>query len=307
MRIVLHAPRDNAGEWHAAVASALPDAHVERLPEASGSADYALVWKPPAVLFERVRVAKAIFNLGAGADALLDVPTLPNDVPVIRLEDAGMAVQMAEYVTYAALRAYREMDAYAAQQRERRWQPRQRLSKADFAVGLLGFGVLGRAVAQALAPFGFPLRTWTLRSRALPGVDCYAGRSELAAFLARTRVLVCLLPLTPDTDELLDRVALEALPQGAHVINIARGRIVVDDDLVAMLDSGHIASATLDVFHAEPLPAEHPYWRHPKVTLTPHVSAATLVDDAIAQVAAKIRALERGEAVTGVIDPTLGY
>jgi glyoxylate/hydroxypyruvate reductase A len=250
---------------------------------------------------------KAIFNLGAGVEVLLAIPALPGGVPVIRLEDAGMAAQMAEYVTLAVLRAYRELDAYAVQQREGRWQSRPRIARSAFGVGILGFGVLGRAVADALAPFGLPLRAWSLSRKHSPGVESFAGRAELGPFLAASRALVCLLPSTHETRGLLDRTAFGTLPRGAHLVNVARGDIVVDEDLIAALDSGHLAGATLDVFRAEPLPSGHPFWHHPRITLTPHASAVTLVEDAALQVAGKIRRLERGESVTGIVDRARGY
>ena len=307
MKILLQPPRDEAGEWRAALSTALPDAAIAVWPDAPDQPDYALVWKPPAELFLRVRPAKAIFNLGAGVDVLLALPTLPEGVPVIRLEDAGMAVQMAEYVALAVLRVYREADAYAAQQREGRWQPRRRIAKSGFGVGILGFGVLGRAVASALTPFGFPLRAWSLRRKVSPGVESFAGRAELRSFLAASRVLICLLPSTAETRGLVDGGVFEALPRGAHLVNVARGDIVVDEDLVAALDRGQLAGATLDVFRTEPLPTGHPFWHHPRITLTPHTSAVTLVDDSVAQVADKIRRLERGEPVTGLVDRSRAY
>jgi glyoxylate/hydroxypyruvate reductase A len=307
MRILVQAPRDEGATWGAALSAALPDAVVAVWPSVPSAIDYALVWKPPAELFARVRPEKAIFNLGAGVEVLLGTATLPEGIPVIRLENAGMAAQMAEYVTLAVLRAFRESDAYAAQQREARWQPRPRLAKSAFGVGILGFGVLGRAVAGAIAPFAFPLCAWSATRKELPGVQSFAGQAELHSFLAASRVLVCLLPSTPATRGLLDYANLSRLPRGAHVVNIARGDIVVDEDLVALLDGGHLAGATLDVFRAEPLPPGHPFWHHPRIILTPHTSAVTVVDDSIAQIAAKIRRLERGEPVTGIVDRARGY
>ena len=307
MRILLQMPGRDVDSWRAALASALPEAEIAVWPDAPAAPDYALVWRPPADLFSRVRPAKAIFNLGAGVDALLAVPSLPRDVPVIRLTDAGMAEQMAEYVTLAVLRLYREADIYEAQQREGRWHPRTRLAKSACAIGLMGFGVLGQAIAAALAPFGFPLASWSRTRKAVPGVRSFAGQVELSPFLAVARVLVCTLSLTPETSGLLDRRTLSQLPPGAHVVNIARGELVVDEDLVALLDSGHLAGATLDVFREEPLPAGNAFWHHPRVTVTPHVSAATLVPESVAQVAAKIRAIERGETAGGVVDRDRGY
>jgi glyoxylate/hydroxypyruvate reductase A len=307
LKIQLQAPRDEGSAWHRALAAALPEATIAVWPDTLEDPDYALVWKPPAELFSRARPKRAIFNLGAGVEVLLALPSLPRHVPVIRLEDAGMAAQMAEYVTLAVLSAYRESAAYAAQQRERRWHPRQRLPKARFGVGFLGFGVLGQAVAAALAPFGFPLFGWSAARKDVSGVRSFAGRAELSAFLGSSRVLVCFLPATSETRDLLDRATLSELPRGAHLVNVARGGVVVDHDLIDLLDDGHLASATLDVFRDEPLPPDHPFWTHPRITVTPHVSAVTLVEDSIAQVAAKMRRLERGQPVTGVVDPARGY
>jgi glyoxylate/hydroxypyruvate reductase len=205
------------------------------------------------------------------------------------------------------LRDYREADAYAAAQRAEHWRQRPRIAKSAFGIGILGFGVLGAAVANALMPFGFPISAWSRTRKSAPGIVSYSGPAELPALLAASRVLVCLLPSTPATRGLLDRDALDGLPRGAHLINVARGEIVVDEDLIAALDAGRLSAATLDVFREEPLPASHPFWHHPRITLTPHRSAVTLVDDSVAQIAAKIRRLERGESVTGVVDRARGY
>ena len=307
MKVLLQMPGRDAESWHAALAAALPEARIMVWPDVPADPDYVLVWRPPSELFTTVKPPKAIFNLGAGVDALLAVPTLPPDVPVIRLTDAGMAEQMAEYVTFAVLRAYREMDAYAAQQREHQWQARPRLAKSGFGVGLMGLGVLGQAIAAALVPFGFPLAGWSRARKSVAGVTSFAGTKELSSFLATARVLVCTLPATPETAGILDARTLAQLPAGAHVVNIARGELVVDTDLIALLDAGHIAHATLDVFREEPLSAYHPFWHHPRVSVTPHVSAATLIPDSVAQVAAGIRCLEQGLPVKGQVNRNCGY
>lgn len=293
--------------WRDAFAAALPDAALHVWPAVPKEVDYALVWKPPPECFERVRVRRAIVNLGAGVDALLAVPTLPANVPILRLTDAGMAEQMTEYVTLAVLGAFREQRAYAAQQREGRWQQRERLPKASFAVGVLGLGVLGGVVLDALRPFGFPLAGWSRTQHAIAGVATYAGDAGLRTMLAQTRALVCMLPSTTTTRGLLDARTLRLLPRGAHLVNVARGDLVVEPDLLALLDEGHLASATLDVFREEPLPLSHPFWHHPRIVLTPHVSAVTLIDAAVAQVAARIAAHARGEAVEGIVDRARGY
>lgn len=307
MDVLLAVQGEDVTEWREALATALPEGRLHLPDSPPACVDYLVAWRPAPEVFERVAIRKAIFNLGAGVDALLAVPTLPRDLPIYRLEDAGMSEQMAEYVTAAVLRVYRELDVYAAAQREGRWARRVRQAKADFRVGILGFGLLGREVATALAAFGFPVAGWSRSRKSVAGVDAYAGDAELEAFLAGLRVLVCMLPSTPDTRGCLDRSTLEALRRGAHLINVSRGDLIVDADLLALLDSGQLASAMLDVFREEPLPLAHPFWRHPKVTLTPHVSAMTLVDASAAQVADKIRALESGGAPTGRIDVERGY
>ena len=307
MNVLLQTASANVAEWHAALAAALPEAEITLWPRVPRAIDYMAVWKPPPGLFVRAPAAKVIFNLGAGVDALLAVPTLPAAIPVIRLEDCGMAEQMSDYIALAVLAAFREQRAYASQQRDAAWTQRPPPARSEFGVGFLGFGVLAHAAAERLAPFGFPLAGWSRTAKSVPGVEHFAGDAELPAFLARTRALVCLLPATPATRDFLDRSRLALLPRGAHVVNVARGEIVVDDDLLASLDSGHIASATLDVFREEPLPPAHPFWHHPRVTVTPHVSALTLPAESAAQVAAKIRRLERGLDVTGVVDRAHGY
>jgi glyoxylate/hydroxypyruvate reductase A len=171
----------------------------------------------------------------------------------------------------------------------------------------MGVGVLGAQVARAVADLGFPVLGWSRGRKEVEGVRCFAGAPELDAFLGGSLALVCMLPLTADTAAILDRRTLFKLPAGGYVINVARGGLIVDDDLLDALDAGHLAGATLDVFHEEPLPAAHPYWRHPKVLVTPHASAATLLDESAAQIAGKIHRLERGEPVTGVVDLARGY
>ena len=307
IRLLLCTSSSQASTWRDALAAALPEAHVTLWPEIDANPNYVVAWKPAPELFARVRPTRAIFNLGAGVDALMRLPDMPADIPLVRLEDAGMAAQMVEYVTLAVLAAQRQRNVYAAQQRDGLWRGLPRIPAHEFAVGILGMGVLGRACAQALAPFGFPLLGWSRTFKHVAGVQTYAGSDRLGEVLARWRVLVCLLPATPDTTGLLDRERLSQLPKGAHLINVARGDLVVEEDLLAALDADHLASATLDVFAEEPLPARHPFWHHPKVVLTPHISAVTLPQESVAQVAAKIRQLERGELITGVVDRTQGY
>jgi glyoxylate/hydroxypyruvate reductase A len=307
LKLLLHIPK-SPEEWRAAFARALPEAEIRMWPPGPAwQADYCAFWYPPRELLEGQARLKAAFNLGAGVDAALGALAIPEGVPLVRLEDAGMGRQMEEYVAWAVLRHFRRLDDYGAQQARAEWKVHRPRRHADFPVGVMGLGVLGMRLVAMLRSLGFPVLGWGARARTLEGVRTFAGRGELEAFLRETRVLVCMLPLTPDTVGLLDRDTLGRLPQGAYLVNVARGGLVVDDDLLALLDAGHLAGATLDVFHSEPLPTSHRFWSHPKVFLTPHCSALTLVEDSVAQVAGKIRRLERGEAITGVVDPRRGY
>lgn len=307
MRVVYFSVDQDAAQWLPGLRAALPGADVQEWVPGAPAADYAVLWKPPQQLLDAQHHLKAIFNTGAGVDAMQKL-RLPPGVPLIRLDDAGMAVQMAEYVCQAVIRHFRELGGYEAQTRAGQWQ-RGRLPRvrADFPVGILGLGVLGQRVAGALAAFDFPVNGWSQSPKALTGVQCFAGAQGFSDFLAASRVLVCLLPLTPDTKDILNHMTLSQLQRGGYVINVARGAHLVDDDLLALLDSGHLAGATLDVFRSEPLPPEHPFWHHPGITLTPHISACTLVDESIAQIAGKILALERGQPVAGKVDPLRGY
>jgi glyoxylate/hydroxypyruvate reductase A len=305
VRVQVEVPTEDAQAWRPALAAALPEAQF--VDSGTAQVDYLVAWRPRPEIFTATVVRKAIFNLGAGVDALLRVPTLPAQVPIYRLADAGMATQMAEYALAAVLRAYRELDAYAAAQAAGAWQPRPRCDKATFGVGVMGVGVLGRAVLAALRPFGFPLHGYARAPHDLPGVQVHAGEAALRGFLSRCAVCICLLPATPATRDLIDARRLAWLPRGAHFVNLARGELVVDEDLLAALDSGHLAHATLDVFRTEPLPASHPFWHHPGVTVTPHAAALTQVQDAVAQVAAGIWAIEAGREPPGRVDRARGY
>lgn len=292
--------------WLQGLAAALPGADITVWQPGAPQADYAVVWAPPQQLLDEQPGLKALFNIGAGVDALLKL-RLPPSIPVVRLDDAGMAVQMAEYVCHAVIRHFRELDRYDEAMRQGEWAYRKPRRRADFAVGVMGLGVLGTRVAQALAQFEFPLNGWSRSPKAIDGVHCYSGAGGLNDFLSASRVLVNLLPLTHETENILNRDTLSRLQPGGYLINTARGAHVVDQDLIALLDSGHLAGATLDVFRTEPLPPDHPFWQHPHITLTPHTSARTLRDETIAQIAGKIVALQRGEAVAGVVNPQRGY
>jgi glyoxylate/hydroxypyruvate reductase len=306
LNILFHTAGDNRACWVDALSRELPQASISVWPRTEVPVDYALVWKPPPAMLAALSGARAVFNLGAGVDAVADSPDWPPGVPLVRLEDAGMAERMAEYVTYAVLRRYREFGAYEAAQAAAQWNMRPRLDKRTFGIGLLGMGVLGTHVARALLPFGFPIVGCSRNRKELPGVTSFMP-DQLDLFLASSRVLVCMLPLTRATRGLLDRHRLSQLPHGAFVVNVARGALVVESDLIAQIDNGHLAGAMLDVFENEPLPAGHAFWHHPAIILTPHISAVTSIARSVEQIAAKIGRLEVGLPISGVVDAARAY
>lgn len=306
MNITFCCTDTKAEPWLQGLRAALPQAHVTAWTPGAPPADYAVVWAPPQQFLDEQTQLKALFNIGAGVDALLKL-RLPPQTLVVRLDDAGMSVQMAEYVCHAVIRHFREFDGYDADQADGTWSYRRPRSRAEFPVGIMGLGVLGRRVAQALRMFEFPVNGWSRSPRQVDGVQCFAGEAGLQDFLAASRGLVCLLPLTPDTHNILNHANLSRLQPGGYVINVARGAHLVDAELLSLLDAGTLAGATLDVFRTEPLPAEHPFWHHPKITVTPHTSARTLRDESIAQIVGKMVALERGESISGTVDAAHGY
>lgn len=295
--------------WVDGLKAEFPDAQVELWSAGAAPADYAVVWAPPQQFFDEQPKLKGIFNIGAGVDALMKL-RLPAGVPVVRLDDAGMSVQMAEFVCHAVIRHFRELDGYEADIAEGKWSYRKPRLRTDYPIGVMGLGVLGERVSRALAQFDFPVNGWSRSPKTIEGMQCFsgdAGGQGFQDFLAASRILVCLLPLTAETRGIMNLDTLSRLRPGGYVINVARGSHLVDGDLITLIDNGHLAGATLDVFHTEPLPADHPFWKHPKITVTPHTSARTLREESIAQIAGKVRAVERGERVAGIVDPLRGY
>ncbi|HCU0429656.1 glyoxylate/hydroxypyruvate reductase GhrA [Serratia marcescens] len=313
MNIIYYHPLFNAQEWLAGIKQRLPQAEIREWQRGDERpADYALVWRPPHEMLANRRDLKAVFALGAGVDAILDQErkhpgTLPAGVPLLRLEDTGMAQQMQEYALSYALRYFRRFDEYQALQQRQEWQPLDPHSLDDFTIGILGAGVLGQSVARKLTEFGFRVRCWSRSAKQIDGVQSFAGEAQCAAFLDGVKLLINLLPNTPETVGILNRELFAQLSTGAYLINIARGAHLVEADLLAALEQGQMAAATLDVFAREPLPQDHPFWRHPRVTITPHIAAITLPQQAMDQIAANIRALEAGHAPAGVVDRQRGY
>ena len=315
MRITFCCTNTKPEPWIAGLAQALPEADIAVWTPGAPQADFAIVWAPPQQFIDEQCAAtqgglqgglRCMFNIGAGVDALLRLK-LPANLLLVRLDDAGMAVQMAEFVCQAVIRHFRELDCYQRDIQAGQWTFRKPQEREDFPVGVMGLGVLGTRVLSALQIFEFPVYGYSRSVKAIPGVRCFTSAAELPEFLRCTRVLVNLLPLTPETENILNFELLSKLQVGAYLINVARGAHLVDADLLRLIEQGHIAGATLDVFRAEPLPGEHPFWHQAKITLTPHTSARTIRDQSIAQIVSKIIALERREVISGVVEVERGY
>jgi glyoxylate/hydroxypyruvate reductase A len=261
--------------WLEAIRRAAPDLDLRVYPDL-GDADeieYVLAWNAPATLWSRLPQLKAIFSMGAGVDKILKDPAIPTKIPLVRLVDSSLIAGMKEFVLMRVLHYHRLMPRFEAAQQSHIWTQLRAPLAQERRVGIMGLGQLGESCAKTLHALGFETLGWSRTRKTLEGVRCFAGEAQLAAFCAETEVLVCILPLTPQTENILDAKLFAQLPQGAYIINVARGAHLVDADLIAALDSRQLAGATLDVFRTEPLPPEHPFWTHPRISILPHISA----------------------------------
>jgi glyoxylate/hydroxypyruvate reductase len=295
--LISHTHAQSAKRWHEEMLSLLPNASVKIWPDVEqGWADYAIGWQPPEELFTSQKNLKAFFSAAAGVDHLLKNQAVPKDLPIIRLEDAGMGLQMAEYCLLEIGRQYHRRDDYLAQQRAQIWGFLKSEKRSEYVIGIFGAGVLAKEIVKGLSSFGYRSQTYSRSST-----------QALRDFLATSQVLILCAPLTAETQDYFNADKFAMLPKDAYVINVARGGLVIDSDLVTAIDSGHLSGATLDVFREEPLPQNHPFWLHPKIRMTPHVSAVTLIGPSTKQVAKKLDQYSKGEPVTGLVDRKKGY
>jgi glyoxylate/hydroxypyruvate reductase len=302
-------------EWTQAMRRQGPDVDIRIWPDEMGNIEditYALAWLPPPHVLESLPNLKMIFSLGAGVDAILKDPTLPEGVPIARVAEPDLTMRMTEYVVMQVLMHHRQQRRFEENQRNRIWDCFPTHSASALAVGIMGLGVLGSDAAQKLASLGFKVSGWSRSRKTIPGIECFAGAEEFDSFLKRTDILVCLLPHTPETTGLINGEVIAKLsrkgPFGAPIlINAGRGKQQVESDILAALDSGALYAATLDVFETEPLPQDSPFWSHPKVTLTPHAAADSDPDTITAYVLRQIRRHQAGLPVENIIDRKRGY
>jgi glyoxylate/hydroxypyruvate reductase A len=306
---IAYISRDTDGvHWKKVLEAGLGPLDFRRLDSLGDKADIevALAWKPASGLLASFPNLKLIISLGMGVDHLLSDDKLP-DVPITRIMDDGLIGQMSEYALYWALRHHRDIDKYAASQRAKQWKVEDFVDTIHRRIVILGLGTIGQDTAKKFAALGFPTAGWSRTAKSLPGIKTFHGADGFTRLLTESDILVNVLPLTRETRGILDAKAFAALPKGAYVINMARGGHVVDEALLAALDSGHLSGAALDVFNQEPLPAEHPYWTHPKVHVTPHIAGATNPRTASPGVIENIKRLRSGGELMHCIDPKTGY
>ena len=295
--------------WITAIGAALPDLDIRVWPDYGEPEDieYALLWGDLAGEMAQFPNLKVLLSFGAGVDHILKAPDRPKHLPVIRLVDPGFQTGMAEYVIYNVLRFHRRFPEYEEQQRRGLWVEHTQIPPSSRKIGILGLGILGSACATSLVALEFDVSGWSRSPKLLPGVTGYHGGDGLASLLAQSEILVCLLPLTAETEDILDRHAFETMPRGSYLINAGRGRHVVEEDLLEVLNSGHIAGAALDVLRTEPLPPNHPLWTHPKIRITPHIAALVNEQSATAIIVDTIRRLRDGKPLLNLADPARGY
>lgn len=310
MVVVLVTPRAEQAEiWRAGLSRLLGDIEFRVFPDVGDPArvDVALAWKAPYGALAGFPNLRLICSLGMGVDHLLLDPLLPTDVPIARLVDSNMVEQMSEYVLYGVLHFHRRFDVYARYQRESRWEELPLPHTAARRVGIMGIGEIGTDCARKVAALGFPVRGWSRSPKSISGVACFAGTDQLASFLQETDVLVSVLPLTDETRGIVNARTLGLLPRAAYFVNVARGGLVCEEDLLVALDSGRLEGALLDVTEAEPLPRTSRLWTHPKVVLTPHIAGLTNPETAVHPIAENIRRLAEGRPLVHLVDRNRGY
>lgn len=295
--------------WRPLLADLMPEHQFRYWPDAGDRAkvDYAMVWNPEPGLLASLPNLKLIVGLGAGVDHILRDPNVPTGVPILRLVDPYMTEAMSEYVALSVLRLHRQDLDYLAQQRAGKWAEREQKNAAERPVGILGFGTLGQEAGKKLKALRFDVAGWSRSAKNVPGFTTFAGPDGFDALLRRSEILVCLLPLTTQTRGILNAAAFGRLPRGAAIVNAGRGGHLVEEDLMPALDSGQLSGAVLDVFREEPLAPGHPFWRHSRIIVTPHIAAETHPPTAAPIIRDAIRRFEAGQPVPNLVDPARGY
>ncbi|WP_228041770.1 2-hydroxyacid dehydrogenase [Planktothrix mougeotii] len=309
MTLLLLGEFENPEVWISALQTYQPQLKIEVYPDVENLAeiDAILAWMHPLGVIEKFPNLNVIISTGAGVDHILRDPNLPPDIPIVRLVDESLTSQMSEYILLAVLQYHRQLIAYKTQQSQGVWQGLSPRNTANCTVGILGLGVLGLDIAQKLKMMGFSVRGWSRTPKVLDNINCFLGEEEFKLFLSECEILVCLLPLTPKTEGILNQNTFSALPQGAYLINVARGKHLVEEDLLNALKSGQLSGACLDVFQIEPLPKNHPFWAHPQIIITPHIAAKTIPACVAPQIIEAINKSQGGLLLKNTVDVSRGY
>lgn len=295
-------------QWKALFAERAPDIEWRAWPDLGDpqAIRYLAAWQAPDDLETLLPNLQVLFALSAGVDQL-DLGRLPAHLPVVRLLDPGITQGMCEYASFAVLSLHRDMLRYRQQQTDKHWQAHRLLPASKRRVGVMGLGLQARQILATLQPYGFALSGWARSRHDIPGVECFAGAEQLPAFLGQCDILLCVLPLTEQTEGILDRQLFQHLPKGAALVNMGRGGHLVEEDLLQALASGQLSAAVLDVLREEPARPEHPFWHHPQILLTPHIAAMTQPESAFDVLLENIRRHQRGDPMLGQIDRKQGY
>ena len=302
--VLFHSKNDSPEEWEAGLAKFIPNLDFRVWPDVGDPSEieFALIWALPPGSLKQMDNLQCICSLGQGVDHIFNDTEIPEKARIMRLVDPWMAQAMSEWILLNVLRFHRQGMEYEQFEREKKWHVLPPPETSDCRVGILGLGELGSDAARKIASLGFDVAGWSKSPKEIKNVESFFGDNQLECFLNRTDILCCLLPLTSETDGILNSKTLSKLPSGAYIINAGRGRHIVDGDLLKAVDSGQISGAALDVFHEEPLPKVHPYWTHPKVRVWPHVSAQSNAGSAAKQVADAITKVFGGKEPDNLIN-----
>lgn len=294
--------------WRRLFAEHAPDIQWRAWPDIGDPRDirYLAAWQAPDDIETLLPNLEVLFALSAGVDQL-DLARLPTTLPVVRLLDPGISQGMCEYASFAVLSLHRDMLRYRQQQAERCWQAHRLVPAQQRRVGVMGLGLQARQILATLKTFGFALSGWARSEHHIDGVACFAGDEQLPAFLGQCDIVLCVLPLTEHTRGILNRQLFQQLPKGAALVNMGRGGHLVEADLLEALAEGQLSAAVLDVLEQEPAPADHPFWQHPQILLTPHIAAMTQPESAFGVLLENIRRHQRGEAMLGLVDRARSY
>ena len=309
MAIVIIRNDHKTEAWKEALLKADPDLKIVGYgePHDPKIIEMAMVWKPPQGALAKYPFLKCIASFGAGVDFLFEDDELPADVPITRVVDPVLASDMSEFVIGVILAHLKNLLVFKEDQRNSKWIPREYKRIAEVTVGIMGLGELGSRLAEDLRKFGFKVWGWARSPKELQGVNCFNGTDGLDAFLSGSEILVCLLPLTPQTRGILNKKLLLKLPKGGYMINVARGGHLVEEELLEVLDAGHLSGAFLDVFAQEPLSESHPFWDHPKIDMSPHIASVSDVNSVVPQLLENYRRVQQGMPLLNMVSKSRGY